>query len=59
MSYRSTTQGRCRPCAVAFRWQGRPLLKRALCPFCKQPLSRTSRHLKSNRWDETHPLRAV
>lgn len=53
------TQGRCRPCKKAFRWNGRPLLRDALCPSCKEPLSRTSRSLKSATWSPQSPLEVV
>lgn len=49
------TQGKCFRCKVAFRWKGKPLLREALCPRCKEPLSKTSRHLKSLPWVEEHP----
>lgn len=53
------TQGKCVRCAVAFRWRGKPLLRNALCPRCKEPLSKTTRHLKSMPWVESHPLMVV
>lgn len=53
--YRKTTQGRCRPCKAAYRWEGPPLLRVALCPHCKKPLSRTTRHYRG-AWRGEHPL---
>jgi hypothetical protein len=45
--------GRCKPCAVAFKWpQGKPKLRNALCPYCNQPLSQTTMLLRGVRLDE-------
>lgn len=45
---RRATYGRCRPCDVIFKWEGRPLLRDALCPNCKRPLDRTAANLVKN-----------
>lgn len=54
------THGRCRPCGAIFQWQGRPLLRDALCPRCRQPLDRTAagiaRHIPIV---EEHPVYIV
>jgi predicted amidophosphoribosyltransferase len=50
-------QGKCSTCRLRFTWRGRPLLKHALCPHCKQPLERTSHEMKRFRHvSEPHPL---
>lgn len=58
------TAGRCRPCGVVFSWQGKPLLRDALCPRCKRPLDRTAvALLKPGNGvgivSNQHPLQAV
>jgi predicted amidophosphoribosyltransferase len=38
----SKKHGRCIPCRKIFEWNGtRPLVRDALCPDCRTPLSRT------------------
>lgn len=39
------TTGRCYGCKVRFVWNGKPLLKNALCPRCGEPL-----HLTTHIW---------
>lgn len=50
------TQGRCRPCRIRFVWRGKPLLRDALCPRCKQPLARTTHELRQYRTVVETPL---
>ncbi|KKL22830.1 hypothetical protein LCGC14_2431490 [marine sediment metagenome] len=48
-------QGRCKPCAMAFRWPihgvHRPLqLSEAHCPHCGRPLTQTTHLLRAANW---------
>lgn len=36
------TTGRCPKCLIHFTWEGKPLLRDALCPFDQTPLAHTS-----------------
>jgi len=36
------TTGRCHKCLIRFTWQGAPLLRDALCPYCNSPLQLTT-----------------
>lgn len=50
-------QGKCSGCKIIFRWPSKNgLLRRAICPDCGRPLSRTS-HLKQwpRKWVERVP----
>jgi hypothetical protein len=52
-------QGRCRPCKIRVVWEGKPLLRDALCPRCKAPLDRTSSDLRSVQTVDEHPFAVV
>lgn len=56
---RRETQGRCRPCKIAYRWLGKPLLREALCPKCSRPLARTTGDLTKVPWLYEAPHRLV
>lgn len=54
------TQGRCKPCRIRVVWTGRPLLRDALCPRCRDPISRTTRTLRYHLTvTKEHPFERV
>ena len=47
-------QGKCTGCRIAYRWDGKPLLREAACPTCERPLEATTKHLRG-RWELRTP----
>lgn len=41
--------GRCKPCAVIYEWDGKPLLRDARCKRCGGPLGFTTSRSKERR----------
>lgn len=39
-------QGKCEHCKLRIVWEGKPLLRDALCPGCARALERTSSDMK-------------
>lgn len=40
-----STIGKCPSCRILYEWEGRPLLRDALCPACGSALRRTTMRL--------------
>lgn len=49
------TQGKCTRCKIGFRWDGKPRLYKAFCPYCQKRLARTT-YLFKGRWENKVPF---
>ena len=47
-------KGKCVHCRLGYKWRGRPLLRKAVCPVCGDHLRRTS-HLLQWPWSGRRP----